>query len=84
MQKEKLAFTTLKLLDLFLEKNIPEILDHLFLNSVQRSVSKALQSHHGNQQLFQVQSVSKLSEKFLKLFPVAEKFIQDMGMANVK
>jgi hypothetical protein len=32
--EEKLSFTVLKLLDMFLEKNVPEVLDNLFLKSI--------------------------------------------------
>jgi hypothetical protein len=34
VQEEKLSLTALKLFDLFLEKNIPEINDYLFMNSI--------------------------------------------------
>lgn len=77
VQQEKLGFTVLKLVDLFLEKGVPEVMEALFLGSVQRIVSKSLQSHHGNQQLFQVMRVADMREKFFKLFPIGEKFITD-------
>lgn len=56
--QEKLSFATLKLLDLLLHKASPYTLNHLYLYSIQRTVSKSLQLHHGNQQLFQVANMA--------------------------
>jgi hypothetical protein len=49
--EEKLSFAVLKLFDLILEKCGPSSLDHLFINSIQRTVSKSLQNYNSNQQL---------------------------------
>lgn len=46
--EEKLSFTVLKLIDAFLAKGVSEIADRLFMDGIQRIVSKCLQSHHGN------------------------------------
>eukprot|EP00347_Sterkiella_histriomuscorum_P013006 403366373 len=78
---EKLGFVVLKFLDLLLEKNIPEINDMLFMQSIQKYVSTSVQGHN-NQQSIQISSITKLQDKFAKMFPTAGNFIFNCNKNN--
>ncbi|CDW80011.1 UNKNOWN [Stylonychia lemnae] len=80
-KEEKIGFTVLKFLDLILEKNIIEINDALFLQSIQKYVSTSIQGHN-NQQSIQVSSISKLQDKFIQMFPTASSFIYNSHKTN--
>ena len=65
-EQEKLSFTTLKLLDMLLEKNIPKVLDHLLFNSVKRSTSKLVRDR-----LYKSQAISEVVKRYFTQFPLA-------------
>ena len=45
-KEEKLGFAVLKFIDLIMDKNIPELNDYLFLQSVQKYVITSIQGHN--------------------------------------